>query len=225
MTAEVFRPYVRRLVRRTSATAIAIGLGTAPGRAAPVTLTFSGEQLTIVGEYVNGVPAQPALFAPLFNPASAQTITVSVSYDTDQPLRDLGHGIRAYLRGAISIEIPALSLIASSRDPCPAPGRFVRPADGQGGCTVVQISPFLTPRNHQFFVGANAGDYTFSNAVGLPDHPTSFGAIFFGRTSMLANDALPENAFDWRSGNVSFNFINSGDGPSHQVLLSFDPKR
>jgi hypothetical protein len=53
--------------------------------AEPITLTFSGTQLTVMGEFVNGVPVQAGQqeFAPLFS--RARSITATISYDTAQP--------------------------------------------------------------------------------------------------------------------------------------------
>ena len=81
--------------------------------ATPITLTFPGIQLSVVGEFINAVPVPVAdqQFAPLFK--GGQTITASVAYDTNQPDVDPSPNTGTYTIGTLSISIPELGLMAS----------------------------------------------------------------------------------------------------------------
>jgi hypothetical protein len=170
--------------------------------ATPITLTFPGIQLSVVGEFINAVPVPVAdqQFAPLFK--GGQTITASVAYDTNQPDVDPSPNTGTYTIGTLSISIPELGLMASKSS------------------NSMQISAFITPNNDQFFAFAD-GVASFLNNVGLPN-PVSFSAEFFGNTSMLVNDHLPTSPLAWTFGDASFDFVAT-DNTTRQVFLRFTP--
>jgi hypothetical protein len=176
----------------------------AAANANPVTLNFYGVQLYVVGEFIgiNPVPVGSQEFAPKFQ--NGQTVTVSISYDTNQPDYDSDPNTGTYKIGSLSVQIPEIGLSASRSS------------------NSMQISAFndVQGTNDQFFAYVNGVD-SFSNSGGLPS-PTSFDVLFFGNTSMLANDSLPTSPLNWTSGNVTFNFIAS-DNTSRQVLMSYGP--
>ena len=164
---------------------------------------FSGVQLNVVGEYINGVPVDTSLWesAPSFQ--QAQTISGFIAYDTDQPDYDPGpYG--TYRIGTLSVDIPDIGLNA------------LRSSSN------MQISAFDNTPNpdDQFFAYVNGVD-SFTSNVGLPN-PASFSISLFGSTSMLANDLLPTNQIDWTFGNSNFDFLAS-DGSWRQVLITFEP--
>lgn len=171
----------------------------------PITLTFSGTQVTVAGEYVNAVPvpANQQEFAPLFR--GARSITATISYDTAQPDTDADPNIGTYRIGALSVSIPELGLNVA-----------------RNGSSRVQISAFndVENTNDQFFAAVRGVD-TFSNNVGLPT-PAAVNVLVFGNTSMLADDSLPTRALTWNRGNASFDFVAS-DNTERQVLLEFGP--
>ena len=187
---------------------IAYMTGAVPSR--PVTLNFSGVQQS-VSEWIPGsggapptsVPPAQQQFAPQF--LNVEAVLVSLTYDANQLDTNPDPNTGTYSAGTLSVQIPQIGLSASRSS------------------TNMQISTFLnvgTPPNDQFFAYVNGVD-TFVNRVGLPN-PTSFDALFFGDTSMLANDSLPTSPLNWTSGNVSFNFTAS-DGSTRQVLMNIIP--
>jgi hypothetical protein len=169
-----------------------------------ITLNFSGTQVNVVGEYINAVKVASPQFAPSFS--NAQTIQISIAYDTGQADTDSDSDILTFRIGSLSISIPELGLSASRNG------------------TSMQISSFNNVQNippqDQFFAYAN-GVNSFSNSVLLPN-PESFSALFFGDTSMVPADLIPTDSLNWTSGNASFNFTAT-DGTTRQVLLSFQP--
>jgi hypothetical protein len=183
---------------------VAVFAWPADALAIPVTLNFSGQQLTVVGEYINAVPVAIGLqeFAPSFQ--TGQTITASVAYDTIQPDVDPGPNTGTYRIGSLSVNIPELGLAASRTS------------------NTMQISAFndTASSNDQFFAHVSGVD-SFSNTVGLPN-PEFFNVLLFGSLSMLANDQLPTSPLDWTFGNASFDF-RASDASLRQVLLSFEP--
>ena len=173
----------------------------------PVTLTFHGTEVSVAGEFTNGVPVPIAEqeFARLF--AGSRSISATVNYDTNQLDVDPDPNTGTYLVGRLSVSIPEIGLTA------------IRAS------IAMQISAFndVFNSNDQFFAGVNGVD-TFVNNVGLPVPipDTSFTLFAFGTTSMLADDRLPTQGLAWTFGNVSFNFLAS-NGTQRQVLLTFVP--
>jgi len=184
--------------------ALALCLWSVEAWADPIVLTFPGINLTVDGEFINAVPVPVAnrQFSPLFQ--AGQTITVTIAFDTNQPDVDPSPNTGTYRIGMLSVSIPELGLSA------------VRTSNN------MQISAFNNTPNpdDQFFAFVNGVD-SFSNSVGLPN-PTSFSALFFGNTAMLANDQLPTSPLAWTFGDASFDFIAT-DGTFRQVLLTFTP--
>lgn len=174
------------------------------GTAAPIVQSFTGVQVNVAGEFINAVPVAEAQqeFAPLF--AGAQTIDVSIAFDDAQADTDPSPDTGTYTTGTLSVNIPELGLTATRSS------------------NSMQISSFndVSGTNDQFFAFTNGTD-TFTSNVGLPN-PTSFSALFFGNTTMLADDSLPSGPLDWNFGNVSFTFTGSND-TNRQVLLTFPP--
>jgi hypothetical protein len=195
------------VLRYTKISGLAIGVVTcvfSPGvHGALVALPFSGNHLNLAGEFINGVPVPSGQeeFAPLF--ASGQTISASVTYDTNQPDTDASPNTGTYRIGMLSVSIPELGLAASRNS------------------SSMQISAFDNCNVcDQFFVFVSGAD-TFSSNVGLPT-PSSFDVLIFGNASMLPNDHLPTNPLNWTFGNVSFDFVAS-DQTVRQVLMTFTP--
>ncbi|MEW8486238.1 MAG: hypothetical protein AB2705_13745 [Candidatus Thiodiazotropha sp.] len=173
--------------------------------AAVVSINFSGINLNVIGEYINAlpVPAADHEFAPMFQ--TGQTVTGSITYDTDQADQDPDPNTGTYRVGSLAVEIPEIGLMASvSSD-------------------FMQISAFndVGNANDQFFAFENSID-SFTNDVGLP-HPDSFSVLLFGNTSMLSDDTLPTENIDWTFGNLSFDFTSIEDGSKRQVLMTFSP--
>lgn len=172
--------------------------------ASPISQDFVGRNLTVVGEFSNGVPVpvEDQEFAPLLQ--NGLTIIGSISYDTDQPDVNPDPNTGTYRIGTLSVSIPQLELTAS------------RQSD------FMQISAFndTSSLNDQFFALVTGVD-SFSNKVGLPN-PTSFSALLFGSLSMLADDQLPVDPLNWTFGNASFNFT-ADDGTNRQVLMTYIP--
>ncbi|MBP7053671.1 MAG: VPLPA-CTERM sorting domain-containing protein [Phycisphaerae bacterium] len=171
--------------------------------ASPVTQYFSAVELTVLGEYTNGVlvPVGQWEFAPSF--ATGTTVAGYIAYDTDQPDSNPGpYG--TYGIGTLSVDIPEIGLSA------------LRSSSN------MQISVFdNTPNPDDQFFAYVSGVDSFSNGVGLPD-PVSFSVLLFGDLSMLANDLLPTTPLEWTRGSVSFDFTAS-DGSGRQVLMTFLP--
>ncbi len=172
--------------------------------AIPINVDFSGVQLNVSGEYINGVlvPDSEREFSPLFQ--SGQTVSGSISFDTDQPDIDPDPNTGTYRIGELSVNIPELGLSASRSS------------------SFMQISSFndVGNSNDQFFAYVNGVD-SFLNNVGLPNLE-SFSVLLFGDITMLADDQLPTGALDWTVGNMSFNF-SASDGTQRQVLTTFIP--
>jgi len=171
--------------------------------AVQVSQAFYGVDVQVVGEFVNGtkVDDDSQEFAPLF--LEAQTMSGSITYDTDQPdiwSEDAANGL--YRIGTLSVSIEEIEL------------------DAVRSSTFMQISPFNGTWNDEFFAYVNGID-DFSNAVFLPI-PRSFWVSLYGSTSMLFDDQLPTNPIDWTFGNLSFSFLDD-DGNTRQVLMTFVP--
>jgi len=188
--------------------------------ATPVTLTFSGTDLIVIGEFFLGsggqnpglVPQNDWQFAPLFDPASGTAVTATVSYDTNQPDTNAGGGYSVYRLGSVSLEIPGIGLSISQSS---------SPSD----INDMQISASASPVP-QFYVAA-AGSFdpgnvaNFSNSVGLPE-PYSFEALFDVVDGSLTDNTLPTTPLDWTNGEFSFIFTAS-DGSLRNVVLDFTP--
>ncbi|MGD0277124.1 MAG: PEP-CTERM sorting domain-containing protein [Syntrophales bacterium] len=166
--------------------------------AVPINLTIDGDQLNVVGEYINAVPVSSPIFAPSFQ--NGATITATISFDTNQPNLSSDPNAGDYAIGALSVNIPELGLSASRSS------------------NLMQISPFINVDNDQFMAYVNGVD-SFSNNVGLPN-PTSFEVLLFGNTSMLANVQLPTSPLNWIYGNAMFNFTDNA-GYTREVLMEF----
>jgi hypothetical protein len=176
-------------------------------RATVTTLTFTGVDLNIVGEFINAVPVPESdwQFADLFEPAQGHAIQSYVTYNPNQRATSQSSGSANYDHGRLSVRIPSLGLfgLALSRS---------------GG--YMQLSSFLSAQ--QFFVGDNSGSNTFSSKIGLPD-PISFDTLYFG-PSMLSTINLPTSNLDWTFANLSFEFLDANDDTERQVLLTFTPR-
>ncbi len=170
------------------------------------TMNFSGKNLHVVGEYINGEfqPESSWMFAKSFY--GGKTISGSIKYDTSQPDTDSSANVGTYHLGVLFVQIPELGLTAS------------------GGSSGIQISAFNNnPPPHdddQFFAFVNGYD-AFLNSAGIP-YPVSFSVLLFGDTGMLSDDSLPEYQLDWERGDVSFNFAN-GTTETRQVLMQYTP--
>ena len=173
-------------------------------QAIPFSINFSGERLTVVGEYINAVPVpiDQREFADLF--AAGQRVSGSIAYDTAQPDVNPDPNTGTYRVGSLSVRIADLGLTASRSS------------------NSMQISAFNDTSNpdDQFFAYV-AGTDSFLNDVGLPD-PSSFSVLLFGDTAMLADGQLPLSELDWNFGNLSFDFVAS-DNTLRQVLMTFVP--
>lgn len=171
--------------------------------AAEFTLDINGTNVTVRGEFINAVPVDEAdwEFAPSFS--GAQTVRISLNYDTAQPDTDPTPNTGTYQNGTLTVEIPELSLIANG--------------------STTQISAFndTTSDNDQFFAVVE-GRGTFSSAVGLPTNPVLWSFLLFGDTAMLDSEALPNSQLNWSTGDLNFNFTAS-DGSVRQVLMNFEP--
>jgi hypothetical protein len=171
--------------------------------AVPVSISFSGVDLTVVGEFINAVPVAPGdvQFAHLF--AAGQTISGSIAYDTAQPDLDPSAETGTYSVGSISVFVPELGLT------------------GFRSSSTMQISAFNDAFDPDEFFAFEEGLDVFVNTAGIPT-PITISVALFGDTSMLASDALPTSQLAWNFGNLSFNFVGA-NGETRQVLLTFEP--
>lgn len=174
------------------------------------TMNFSGKNLHVVGEYVNGVfqPEPLWIFAHSFD--GGKTISGSITYDTSQPDYNPYPNTGTYTLGMLFVQIPELVLMASRAS------------------NSMQISVWNNnPPSHaddQFFAYVNGYD-VFSNSASIPN-PISFSVLLFGDTGMLSDDSLPEYQLNWDRGDVSFNFANEtteGTTETRQVLMQYTP--
>ena len=191
---------------------IVLGLS-AEAYADPVTLTFNGEQLHLLGESIVGPPYPPNYpidFKPMFSDGflNAKTITVSISFDTNQQDVNPDPNTGTY-RGSLSVNIPELG------------------HSGSATSSIAQISSVDNTSNSEDQFNASGGCYPCfwppEDEFPLFNTPAfGFSVHIFGNGSMLVNDQLPTGPLNWIYGNLSVYFSDDG-AYFHEVRMAFSP--